>query len=227
MKKVAFFDVDGTIFRSSLLIKIVEKLIEHKLFPEDSRKGYSLDYEMWTNRTGDYEKYIDSVVDVFMNNIKGVPYSSFLDTVEDVIEVEKFRTYRYTRDLIEKLKARGYYLIAISQSPKTILDRFCENYGFDKVYGRIYELGPNNSFTGKIIDSHLIGNKATIIRRAVEKENITLTDSYAVGDTEGDISMLEMVDNPICFNPNATLYKIAKVRKWKVIVERKDVIYEI
>jgi hypothetical protein len=44
---------------------------------------------------------------------------------------------------------------------------------------------------------------------------------------EGDIPMLELVENPICFNPNAQLYRIAKLNKWKIIVERKDVIYEI
>ena len=31
MRKVAFFDVDGTIFRSSLLIELVEQLIDFVL----------------------------------------------------------------------------------------------------------------------------------------------------------------------------------------------------
>ena len=82
-------------------------------------------------------------------------------------------------------------------------------------------------FTGEVIDLHLIANKANIVRRAVEKEKLTLKNSVAVGDTEGDIPMLELVDTPICFNPNAKLYRIAKLNGWKVIVERKDVVYEI
>ena len=70
-------------------------------------------------------------------------------------------------------------------------------------------------------------NKANIVRRAIEKENLTLKGSIGVGDTEGDIPVLEMVDNPICFNPNMLLYKTAKRNDWKVVVERKDVIYNI
>ena len=38
---------------------------------------------------------------------------------------------------------------------------------------------------------------------------------------------LEMVENPICFNPNEKLYTEAKRQGWKVVVERKDVIYEL
>jgi phosphoserine phosphatase len=48
-----------------------------------------------------------------------------------------------------------------------------------------------------------------------------------VGDTEGDVAFLELVTEPIAFNPNKELYRHAKRMGWKVVVERKDVIYEI
>jgi phosphoserine phosphatase len=48
-----------------------------------------------------------------------------------------------------------------------------------------------------------------------------------VGDTEGDIPLLESVSRPICFNPNQNLYSYAKRMNWEVVVERKDVIYTI
>lgn len=76
-------------------------------------------------------------------------------------------------------------------------------------------------------DLHLIANKANIVRRAVEKENLTLRGSIGVGDTEGDIPFLEMVEKPICFNPNEKLYRYARLMKWTVVIERKDVIYKI
>jgi len=48
-----------------------------------------------------------------------------------------------------------------------------------------------------------------------------------LGDTEADVGFLELVDDPICFNPNKNLYKIARNRNWKIVVERKDVIYNL
>ena len=61
--------------------------------------------------------------------------------------------------------------------------------------------------------------------RAVEREGLTLKDSIGVGDSEADIPFLKLVDHPICFNPNKKLQLVAKKKKWKVVVERKDVVY--
>lgn len=227
MKKVAIFDIDGTIFRSSLLIELVEDLIEKGIFPKDATKYYDKQFKAWLDREGTYEAYIGGVIDAYLASLKGVPYKDFIETARDVVEEQKKHVYRYTRDLVADLKKQGYFMLAISQSPKGILDEFCEELGFDKVYGRFYEIGPTDCFTGEIVDEHLIANKSNIVKRAVEKNGLTLEGSIGVGDTEGDVPLLEMVDNPICFNPNKSLYKIARVNSWKVVVERKDVIYTI
>lgn len=232
MKKVAIFDVDGTIFRSSLLIELVETLIEQGTFPKDARNKYIRAQKRWLDRAGtssqsDYEGYIEKVVEAFVDNIKGVSYSDFEKAGDVVMNRYQDRVYRYTRELVRDLKRKGYYLLAISQSPKGVLDKFCKRLGFNKVYGRFYELGPHERFTGKILDEHLIANKANIVKRAIQKEGLTLKGSVGVGDTEGDISFLEMVEKPICFNPNSILYRHAKMNDWKVVVERKDVIYTI
>jgi HAD superfamily hydrolase (TIGR01490 family) len=227
MKKVAFFDIDGTVFRSSLLIELVEKLIEKGVFPSEAKTQYEDTFEKWVNREGDYENYIAQVVKSYMHHIRGVHYGVLADIGRLVVEEQSKRVYRYTRDLIRQLKEQDHYVVAISQSPKTILDSFCASYGFDKVYGRMYEIGPQDLFTGEMIDVHLIENKANIVHRVAEQDGLTLKDSVGVGDTDGDISLLESVDNPICFNPNKKLYEHASRMGWKVVVERKDVIYDI
>lgn len=227
MRKVAIFDVDGTIFRSSLLIELVDGLIEANVFPKRASHEYQRHKELWLNRRGDYESYIDAVVRSFVKHLRGVFYGDFKEVAEYVVFKHRDRVYRFTRDLIQELKDEGYYLLAISQSPKTILDLFCKKAGFDKVYGRMYELGPGDRFTGAITDLHLIANKANIVRRALEKEHLTLKGSVGVGDTEGDIAFLEMVERPICFNPNRKLHAWAKRNRAKIVVERKDVIYRL
>lgn len=226
-KKTAIFDIDGTIFRSSLLVETVESLINFGVFPEEARKEYETKYRLWIERKGGYEKYIDAVVKTFMKHIRGVHYGDFMDCVEKMVSENKNKVYTYTRDLIKKLKDKKYFLLAISQSPKAVIDKFCFNFGFDKIYGRVYETGPQDEFTGAVVDEHIICNKANIVKRAIEKEGLSLKGSVGVGDTESDIPFLEMVENPICFNPNMKLFRKAKLEGWKIVVERKDVVYEI
>jgi len=226
-KKVAFFDIDGTVFRSSLFIELVEKLISEEVFPAEARKEYETAYTSWRNREGDYETYIESMVATFYKHIKGVHYGEFVDIGRAVVRMQSKMVYRYTRNLIADLKKEGYFIVAISQSPKSVLDIFCNEYGFDKVYGRIYDIGPTDCFTGEIVDEHIIQNKANIVKRVFENPELTKNDSIAVGDTQGDIPMFESVEHQICFNPNQELYTHAQRMHWKIIVERKDVIYEI
>lgn len=226
-RKVAIFDIDGTIFRSSLLIELVEVLIEKEIFPVSVRADYDREKVRWLDRKGDYESYIMAVVGVFIKHIKGVRYDLFTSAAQMVVDRYRNRTYVFSKELIDALKKDGYYLLAISHSPKGILDLFCKELGFDKVYGKFYELGPTDCFTGRVEDEHVIANKAAVLRRAVEKDGLTLKGSVGVGDTESDIAFLELVERPICFNPNMKLYKHAKRNGWEVVVERKDVVYEL
>jgi HAD superfamily hydrolase (TIGR01490 family) len=226
-RPVAVFDIDGTIFRSSLLIELVDRLVEKEIFPKSAKENYERAREDWINRKGEYGPYIQKVVLSFATYAKGLPYGDLADTAGEIIEEMKYRTYSYTRDLVQELKGKGYYLLAISHSPKFIVDGFCYELGFDKSYGTFYATGASDRFTGEILDEHLIMNKSAVLARAVEKQELTLRGSYGVGDTESDISMLTMCEMPIAFNPNRGLYRHAKQEDWKIIVERKDVIYDL
>ena len=228
MKPVAFFDIDGTFFRSSLLIELVEKFIDEGIFPLEAAEDFEDEHSAWLSREGSYEAYIEAVIKTFLTHIKGVHYGELADVGRRVVAVQSKKVYRYTRDLVKQLKKEGYVVVAISQSPKTILDEFCKQHGFDKVYGRMYEIGPQDRFTGNVTDVHLIENKANIVKRIFEKnEEFSQENSVAVGDTEGDIPLLDIVKHPICFNPNQALYNYAKREGWEIVVERKDVIYKL
>lgn len=226
-KKVAVFDIDGTIFRSSLLIELVDALWQEGLFPPNTPYEYQKVFDAWIDRKGSYEDYIAAIIRVFDRHIKGLRYADFLRVAEQVALFHQNRTYRFTRELVRSLKQKGYYLLAISQSPKTILDGFCAELGFDKVYGRYYETDEKEILTGNVVFEELISDKKNILERAVYKERLTLNRSVGVGDTEGDISFLNMVERPICFNPNKKLFDHARRKKWEIVVERKDVIYKL
>lgn len=226
-RKVAAFDIDGTVFRSSLVLELVERLVERGLFPPSASAAYEDERLEWLDRKGDYPSYINKVVKVFAKHIKGLAFEDVANLAGEIIEERRDRVYRYTRNLIKELKGDGYFLLAVSHSPKFIVDGFGYEQGFDKTYGTFYMTGALDRFTGEIEDEELIKNKAAILHRAVRKENLTIEGSVGVGDTESDIPMLELVETAIAFNPNAALYKHAKRRGWKVVVERKDVIYEL
>jgi HAD superfamily hydrolase (TIGR01490 family) len=226
-KRVAIFDIDGTVFRSSLFIELTEGLIAAGLMPANTVRSYARARAKWMDRRGSYDDYIGAMVRAFMGRIKGIPARDFLRVARRVVASSGDHVYRYTRDLVCRLKRRGYYLVAISSSPKDVLDPFCRKWGFDKVYGRLYEKDAKGRLSGRILFLDIIKDKAKVLKRVVRKENLTLKGSVGVGDSEADIPFLALVSTPICFNPNSILLRAAKRRGWKVVVERKDVVYEL
>ncbi|MBI2054874.1 MAG: HAD-IB family phosphatase [Candidatus Sungbacteria bacterium] len=230
--QVAVFDIDGTIFRSSLLIELVEALIQEGIFPAEAKKSYSDAYQKWQAREGtptsgfSYYEYVEKVVEAYRRHLKGVRRADVWRVAEKVLAFHRVRLYRFTRDLIKKLR-KTHYLLAISHSPYEIVSPFAKSLHFDKTYAMVYEVDKNVRFTGKVLYEKEILSKENILKRAVEHNNLTLKNSVGVGDTESDISFLKFVDRPICFNPSMKLFKYAKAHDWEVVVERKDVIYKL
>ena len=61
----------------------------------------------------------------------------------------------------------------------------------------------------------------------MKNHDVTFSGSIAVGDSAGDLKMLEVVEKPIVFNPEKKLYDIALQRGWEIVIERKNMIYKL
>lgn len=225
-KKLAIFDIDGTIFRSSLVIELSHALVEAGIFPLQSQKEISKEYLAWLDRKGSYEAYINKVVKIYIKYIAGKKFALVNRIAKQVINYQKDRVYRFTRDLIKKLKSQRYFLVAISGSPSYIVEKYARAIGFNLFFGTELEI-KNGKFTGKIQSLDSAYNKAKIVKDLARKHHADLKASVAVGDTESDVAMLKLVGKPIAFNPNLNLAKVAQNKKWQIALERKDVIYSI
>ena len=224
--KLAVFDIDGTIFRSSLVIELANKLVDKKIFPKGLNKEIEEEYIAWVNRQGSYDNYILKVVDSYIKHIKGVSEDTVKETAHEIIDYQKNKVYVFTRELIKKLKKENYYLLAISGAPEVIVSQFAKALEFDKYYGSRYEV-IKGKFTGKIVTDTAWTKHEILSRFIKEHKGFNLKDAVGIGDSEIDITFLELVGNPIAFNPDFKLAKYAKKKKWKIVIERKNVVYDI
>jgi phosphoserine phosphatase len=61
----------------------------------------------------------------------------------------------------------------------------------------------------------------------MDKHGVSREGSIAIGDSGSDIAMLELVERPIAFNPTKGLFEHAKANNWEIVIERKNVVYEL
>ncbi len=225
-QKIAFFDLDGTLFRWQLYHELVFELKNQGVF--DHEVAESLDQALidWQAKRGTWNGYESEVINAFQAVLPSLKPSQFDNAVQIVAGRSGHKIYNYTKQLLDSLKGADYYTLAISGSQQEIAATFARQYGFDDCIATVYERN-NGRFTGNIT-RFTPDKKHQLINEFLKTHpNIILQGSIAIGDSESDISMLEMVDRPIAFNPSEKLLSEALNQGWEIVIERKNIAYTL
>ena len=228
----AFFDIDGTIYRNSLLTEHFKKMIKYELIdPLAYEEKVKETFKLWNERKGDYDKYLLSLTESYVNAMIGISEKDNDFVSDQVLNLSGNRVYRYTRERIKWHKEQGHKVIFISGSPDFLVKRMANKCGADDYQGSNYHT-KDGRFSGEISPMWDSRNKIKSLNRFCEKYNLDLEKSYAYGDTSGDYSMLKSVGNPIAINPSKEFLEKLREnqeisKKVQVIIERKDVIYKV
>lgn len=223
-KKFAVFDIDGTIFHWQFFHELFDELVEAGVIADAIAGPVLDDRNQWRQGIIDWSTYELSLVKALNKGIVGID-KALLEKISDKIVTTKGKVlYHYTRDLLSDLQSRGYTTIVISGSQQTLVERFARTYNIDIALGLDYEFAGDKLVA---IKREIYGQKSVLLKQVVADHDLDWHDSYAVGDTSGDAEMLDLVDNPIAFNPDAKLLEIAKEKGWKIVVERKSMAYSL
>lgn len=228
LRPFAVFDIDGTLIRWQLYHALADELARQGKLEASAYETVRLARMDWKKRTTQdaFSTYEHSLVELVDEAIKGIQVGDLQAACRTVIAEYKDQVYTYTRDLIADLKKQGYLIFVISASQLDIVQLLAEYYELDDYGGSIYEVDDKGYFTGEktILKSD---QKPKYLERLVERNHASWENSIAVGDSEGDIPMLERVEQPIAFNPTKLLFDHAQKRHWPVVVERKNMIYKL
>lgn len=225
-KQFAVFDIDGTIARTSLLQLMVRELVARGKVDIGPGRQIEVMLHDYRQRITDdnFGDYMKQAVDILFKSLpNGLRIDDYNEIIDAVVKTSLSNTYVYTRELVQTLKRNNFFLIAISGSEVKAVSTFARSLGFDAWVGEVSYLEKDGRLTGEV--SALHQTKAQILNAVIKKFDLDLKGSTAVGDTSSDISILEMVDSPIVFNPNQALFKVAREKGWMIIIERKDMVY--
>jgi HAD superfamily hydrolase (TIGR01490 family) len=226
MKKVGIFDLDGTVYRDTLTFSVAEEILGQPRFKKEQEQVLAAK-QIWKERGSaeSYWTYNKGILEVFGLITPKVSPEEMDEAARRVLEAKEKYRYAYTTELINRLKKEGRALIAISGSIKNIVDPFARASGFDIVVASELAVS-NGAYTGQRVSQTNV-SKDKLIQALVDEHGLSMDDSIAIGDTHRDISLLKLVKNPIAFNPNTALYDEAVKSGWPIVIERKNMIYEL
>ena len=228
----AFFDIDGTLYRNSLLVENFKKLIKYEILDKEVfDHKIKKPLEDWNQRKGDYEEYLVDVSSTFIEQLTGIDLPVIEFMAKQVVNQHWEKAYVYTRERIQWHKDQGHKIIFISGSPDFLVSKMAKLYGADYYRASTYVM-EEGVFSGTVHPMWDSVNKRNAIHAFERQLDLNLEECYAYGDTTGDFTMLEMVGHPVALNPNRSLLDLIREsdgikERVSIVVERKDVIYHI
>ena len=215
-KTVAFFDVDGTLLKSTI--------VHYYLWMRAAHAPFLLKKLRWVGFLPKiiYYLILDRISRPRFNRVFYRNYRGMRAAEMKALSTEMFETYLRPKIFAEAVseiqehKAQGRTVVFVTGSLDFIVQPMADYLGIDAV------LAPQLSeadgvFTGELTTVPLIGaEKAKAVRNFAAQHEISLEASYAYGDSSSDLPMLECVGNPVVVNPGKKLREKALASGWEM-----------
>jgi len=232
-RKAAFFDIDGTLYREGLITEVFKKMVTHEIIaPEKWTDDVRPAFMLWDRRQGEYDEYLSKMVEIFKETTIGISKEHIEQIARRVVEQKGERVYQFTRRELERHRKENHLVIVISGSPNELVAEMAKKHQFDDFRGTVYKTDANGIYTGEIVPMWDSKSKLKAMKQLAEQYDLDLMECWSYGDTNGDLTMFENTGHPCAVNPTRELLMNIRsdaelMKRIRVVVERKDVIYKI
>ncbi|TDE10455.1 HAD-IB family hydrolase [Jiangella asiatica] len=212
---MAVFDLQRTVAAATL--------VEHYVWIELAAKPLSRWPVVMSNLVALGPRYLQAerrdrgdFIRTFMRRYEGVHEDELRKIIADEVTVSLHRgLFEQALERIRAHREAGHRTVLLTGE----IDVFVEPLAplFDVMVAGRMESDPTGRWTGHLATPPLVGEaRAAWLRRYARSEGLDLAGSYAYGDSYADRSWLEMVGHPNAVNPDASLYRYAKSKRWPV-----------
>ena len=215
-KTAAFFDVDGTIVKSTIvhyyvslrlpllhpalrllwLIRFAPKILYYLFLDKASRTKFN---------------------QVFYRNYRGLHVEKLSRLASDKFDtLLRPKIFPAALDRIREHRIRGDLVVLVSGSLDFIIQPLADFLQCDHAL-TVQLHDEDGKFTGELTTPPLSGEeKARVVTEFAERHGVDLTASYAYGDSSADLPMLQCVNHPVAVNPSRAFRRIALQSRWEI-----------
>ena len=212
-EKVAFFDIDGTIRTKPLPESLYEILIRDYKYRgnnlekyqgfqneiKELRKAYKTSEKNSDELFGQYCQTVVAFAMIALEKYTSEEVREIGRRV--VVEYRGSQDYVSTLNIINRLRKEGFKLVAISGSPKFLVDAFVKEY--EKDDQGIFRETKIRTFENKHMFVEQVLEKISGNPSLFDREDFFVV---AAGDTQGDFSMMKYADKAFVINPSITFF---------------------
>ncbi|MEK5069081.1 HAD family hydrolase [Sporosarcina sp. FSL K6-1508] len=218
--RVAIFDFDGTLYSDETFQLLMGHLRYHPVYHTNYKQFYRAILPPFIGhklKLVPEAKMKERSMQIYLNAL-GIMSVKELDAYFEEL-TDKVRQ-GFNLEVIRRLKqhaAENIHIMLVSGAYTSLLQSVTKELQFDTIIGTEIPMK-----AGKIDNRtpiyHIQGSrKNEKINEVLEGKKIDWQNSFAYGDSLSDLSVLELVGNPVAVRPEPRLLAIAEKRKWEVL----------
>ncbi|MEW5854387.1 MAG: HAD-IB family hydrolase [Myxococcota bacterium] len=219
MARAAFFDVDGTLTRTSLF-SALGYYIRSQQNPLFSALRAAREAVRMPSLAIAEAMDRGTLMQQLFKGYAGMSEDRLFVLSDEVVDrVMLPAMYKGARTLVESCKKSDITPILISGSPDFVVVKLGERLGIPAgdCFGNRLEF-LRNVATGNVIPPVLAGPaKAALIRQLATERGYDLNACFAYSDDMADAPMLSVVGHPAAVNPGPRLRIMAQSQRWPII----------
>jgi HAD superfamily hydrolase (TIGR01490 family) len=218
LKSIALFDIDNTMYDGFSYFEVLEKQANEGLIGKRVLNDAKASMQKYKSKLQDYETTIVELLDIYALGLKGENFDDVLGSTKEFYQNSK-KFFSYTKPTIEELRT-SHDIALVTGEPQFVAEAVAELFGLKSYYCTEFEVRAGK-FTGSV-KSYLASRheKHNAIKHLMRGHGAK--NSFAFGDSEGDIEMLRAVEHSICLNCTDGLCAIAEKEHWHM-PETKEV----
>lgn len=224
--RAAFFDLDGTIAKSNIVMQYVVARLED--MPTWVKLLWVPFYALKCILYLAVDKVNRSAFNkLFVSDFKGLGASKQAKVAMASLIHKKYLVHRVfpaAATAIAALKRDDFRVILVTGSLDFIIAPLAASLNVDHVIANILEEDEETeTFTGRLVGPAVADEEKRVrVLKYARDNNIDLMRSQAFGDSVADLPMLECVGEPHAVSPSKALRCLAEERGWPVLGWKED-----
>jgi HAD superfamily hydrolase (TIGR01490 family) len=209
-KSIALFDIDKTMYDGFSYFELLETQVAEGLLARQVLADARAAMQQYKSKLQDYETTVIALLKIYASGLKGVQYDVVLRSTKAFYAASN-KFFLYVKPAIRSLR-ESHDMTIVTGEPQFVAEAVRERFSIQSYFATEYEL-VDGVFTGGIA-SYLASRheKHDAIEHLMRRYGAK--NSFAFGDSDGDIEMLRAVQYPICIHPTDELRTIAEEKGW-------------
>ncbi|QBP41815.1 HAD family hydrolase [Paenisporosarcina antarctica] len=218
--RVAIFDFDGTLYPQETYKLMMNYLKKHPIHSTKYQPFYRAlmkPYLAYKMKIYPENKMKAKSMQLYLDALKGLHQQEIETYFEDMSKEMRNELNQSVVDRLQKHLIEGDHVLLVSGAFTPMLNEVTRDLAIHNVIGTEIPMSNGILDTNKAI-YHIQGErKNEMIEKALQGLDIDWKNSSAYGDSISDITVLELVGNPVAVRPESRLRAVAEKRKWEIL----------